>query len=62
MFGFGGWLNRVGWQLSGPGWYDDVADELMEDHYYEIGCTGYGVDWFDEYPECYFCSWCGDLL
>jgi len=60
MFGFGGWLNRLGWELDGEGWidYGDV-DEAMEDHREDTGCPGDEVDWFDEYPDSYYCHHCG---
>lgn len=62
MFGFGGWLNRLGWDETGDGWDDEGVGELMDDHIEYDGCPGGEADWFDEYPDQYWCHYCGAEL
>lgn len=61
MFGIGGFLNRLGWDEVDV-WYDDFADDLMEIHQDEAGCNGGAIDHFSEYPDIYYCAWCGAEL
>lgn len=62
MFGLGGILNRWRWSATGDEWYDDDVLDLMDDHREETGCPDVPIDWFDEYPDEYYCSWCGEEL
>lgn len=61
LLGLGGWLNRLGWDEL-DGWNDPEVGELLEDHHEDTGCQAPEADWFSEYPEDYWCHYCGALL
>lgn len=58
MFGLGGLLNRWGWDEY-DGWFDEAVGDLLVEHHEMDGCPAPSADWFDEYPDDYYCSYCG---